>query len=105
MLVEAKAHLSELKEEGKTLASDASTQSHSNHAQIAECIAEASQALNDTLPGTVDLTIDSHYQLANRIASAWKPASCGLPKPEATGLHTGERVLSEGMHISPSLKA
>jgi hypothetical protein len=79
VLVEAKAHLSELKEEGKTLASGASAQSRANHGRIAECIAEASRALHDTLPGMVDLSIDSHYQLANRIASVWKLASCGLP--------------------------
>jgi hypothetical protein len=79
VLVEAKAHLSELKEEGKTLASGASAQSRANHGRIAECIAEASRALQDTLHDTVGLSIDSHYQLANRIASVWKLASCGLP--------------------------
>ena len=79
VLVEAKAHLSELKEDGKELASGASAQSQANHNRIAECIADASHALDAALPGTVNLSVNSHYQLANRIASAWKLASCGLP--------------------------
>ena len=79
LLVEAKAHTSELKDEGKPLASGASAQSKRNHDKIAECIAEASRSLNKFLPGTVNLSMDSQYQLANRIASAWKLASCGLP--------------------------
>ena len=79
ILVEAKAHLSELKEDGKELASGASAQSQANHNRIYECIAEASHALDAALPGSVNLSVNSHYQLANRIASAWKLASCGLP--------------------------
>ena len=79
VLVEAKAHQSELKEDGKPLAANASIQSQKNHDRIAECIAEASHALDGLLPCSVNLSIDSHYQLANRIASAWKLSSCGLP--------------------------
>lgn len=79
VLVEAKAHLSELKEEGKSQDSDASAQSQENHTRITECIAEAARGLSGAIQVPVNISADTHYQLANRIASAWKLASCGLP--------------------------
>lgn len=79
LLVEAKAHEGEIKEDGKDLPPKASAQSEANHEKISESITEASIALNGILGETVHLSIDSHYQLANRIATAWKLASCGLP--------------------------
>jgi hypothetical protein len=78
VLVEAKAHEAELKWEGKPLEEDASRESIRNHQQIGKCIAEASRSLNEKVPG-INIQRDSHYQLANRVAFAWKLAQCGMP--------------------------
>jgi hypothetical protein len=78
VLVEAKAHEAELHWEGKELAKDASNDSIRNHRQIGACISGACQSLNEKLAG-FNMGRDSHYQLANRIAFAWKLAQCGLP--------------------------
>lgn len=78
LLVEAKANDRELDWKGKPLAATASRQSRANHHAIAACIEEANTGLNALLPGFA-LTIDSHYQLCNRLAMAWKLAQCGLP--------------------------
>jgi len=78
VLVEAKANEAELKLEGKPFEEDASRQSISNHQQIGECIAEACRGLNEKIPD-INIQRDSHYQLANRVAFAWKLAQCGMP--------------------------
>jgi len=78
LLVEAKAHDKELKEDGKPRDEDASEGSIANHEQIGRAIAEASAELNKTMAGW-NLSCDSHYQLANRFAWAWKIASMGVP--------------------------
>jgi hypothetical protein len=78
LLVEAKAHVAELKEDCKTLDEDASDLSIDNHKQIGLAITAASLGLNNALPGW-RLSCDSHYQLANRFAWAWKLASMGIP--------------------------
>lgn len=78
VLVEAKAHEAELKWEGKPLEEDASRESIRNHRKIGECIAEACRGLNEKIPGII-IQRDSHYQLANRVAFAWKLAQCGMP--------------------------
>jgi hypothetical protein len=70
LLVEAKAHVAEL--------TDASDGSSKNHEQIGLAIGAASSGLNNALPGW-SLSCDSHYQLANRFAWAWKLASIGIP--------------------------
>ncbi len=54
------------------------TTSKRNHAQIGRAISEASLGLKDTMDGW-NLSRDSHYQLANRFAWAWKLASMGVP--------------------------
>jgi len=72
VLVEAKAHDRELKAEGKSPGNAA------NHARIRVAIDEANQALNSLRPGW-DLSRDSYYQLANRLAWSWKLASLGVP--------------------------
>lgn len=77
-LVEAKAHERELKWDGKRLNSCASSKSVENHDRIGKAIAEASHSLNKIVPG-VNISRDSHYQLANRIAYSWKIASLGIP--------------------------
>jgi len=75
VLVEAKAHVEELSDEGKR--ERASWRSRENHKRIGEAIAEASKELSALVPG-VNISRDSHYQLANRIAFSWKLASIGL---------------------------
>jgi len=77
-LVEAKAHERELDWGGKRLSSGASSRSLENHERIGQAIAEASYALNKIVPG-VNLSRDTHYQLANRLAYSWKIASMGIP--------------------------
>lgn len=78
LLVEAKAHHAELKEDGKPLGKDASEGSKKNHERIGKAICEASSGLEKAMHGW-NLRCDSHYQLANRFAWAWKLASMGVP--------------------------
>jgi hypothetical protein len=78
ILVEAKAHENELSPAGKILRADASANSQANHERIGQAIEEACQALNRIIPG-VGISRDSHYQLSNRVAFAWKLASLGVP--------------------------
>lgn len=84
-LVEAKANVPELSSGPKRLspkAKDPKTnrknRTAANHDRIREAIASASRELA-ALDPSVNLSIDSHYQLANRLAFAWKLASLGLP--------------------------
>jgi hypothetical protein len=76
ILVEAKAHDTESKLEGKKRAS--TPNGEKNHEQIGAAIREADIELNSICPGWA-ITRDSHYQLCNRFAWAWKIASLGVP--------------------------
>lgn len=81
VMVEAKAHKGELKSEGKGLnAKNVANLSDQlqNHDQIGQAIAEAKGGLSTFIKG-VNISRDSHYQLSNRIAFAWKLASLGIP--------------------------
>jgi hypothetical protein len=78
VLVEAKANVPELSRAGKSLPLDASDASKANHNRIGLAIAEARDALAPTLPG-IAIDRDTHYQLSNRLAFAWKLASLGIP--------------------------
>ena len=78
VLVEAKAHMAELKPDGKPLKSSPSENSLKNHRRITACIQEANDAMNGICPGW-NLTATTHYQLANRFAWSWKVASLGVP--------------------------
>jgi hypothetical protein len=73
VLVEAKAHAAEIKIDGKAGEGRAE-----NHARIDAACREASAALNCILPGW-SLSVESHYQLCNRFAWAWRIASLGVP--------------------------
>lgn len=73
ILVEAKAHSKELKQEDKCGSSN-----EANLEQISKAIQEANAGLNTILPGW-KLSKDSHYQLCNRFAWSWKIASLGVP--------------------------
>jgi hypothetical protein len=78
VLVEAKANVPELRCSGKALQSDASGASRQNHQRIGTALDEAYTALRLFSPG-VAISRDSHYQLSNRIAFAWKLATLGVP--------------------------
>lgn len=71
LLVEAKAHHRELKADDRCL-------SNMNKECIEDAISEANSALNAISTGW-DLSPDSHYQLCNRFALAWKLATLGIP--------------------------
>ena len=79
LLVEAKAHKTELSFAGKNLKPSASEQSKLNHTHIAGALQEANCGLRSLLGDEVNLSIESHYQLANRLAWTWKLADCGVP--------------------------
>lgn len=72
LLVEAKAHDRELHTEGKP---DGDAE---NAAQIKAAVREANTGLGQIIGGW-RLSCDSHYQLCNRLAWAWKIASLGKP--------------------------
>ena len=82
VLVEAKAHATELSSEGKLLVgrltAEMQKRSNENHQRIAEAIAEAATALRALIP-QIALSRDESYQFANRMAFAWKLASLGIP--------------------------
>jgi hypothetical protein len=80
VLVEAKAHVEELSDEPKHQKKDTEnklSRSQANHDRIGAAIEEASTALSAVATG-VALSRDSHYQLSNRVAFAWKLASSGI---------------------------
>ena len=96
VLVEAKAHALELKTEGKILKRDASVNSRENHDQIARAIAAARSALQ-LLGHRVCISIESHYQLANRVAFTWKLASLGIPTVLVYLGFTGDEGIREDL--------
>lgn len=72
VIVEAKAHRGELHRDGKD----------SGNAGNDKCISAAVAAANDALGGRATgwgLCTDTHYQLCNRFAWAWKVASLDVP--------------------------
>lgn len=71
ILVEAKAHEGELGDDSCGAIKD-------NGVSIQAALAQATAAWNQLLPGFV-LSADSHYQLSNRFAFAWKVAELGTP--------------------------
>ena len=81
LLIEAKAHDSELRREavGKRLKPDASVGSERNHENIARCIEEANAGLRAATGTGWHLSRDRAYQMSNRFASAWKLTTLGLP--------------------------
>lgn len=78
VLVEAKANHSELSTAGKPLKGTASRNSRENHARIGSAIAAAQAGWQEIDPD-VSISVSSHYQLANRMAHAWKIAEQGMP--------------------------
>lgn len=78
ILVEAKANVPELSASGKSLEATPSATSGANHRRIGSAIQEACDALRQVSP-SIAISRDSHYQLSNRVAFAWKLASLGIP--------------------------
>jgi len=76
LLVEAKAHDKELSEAGKSQPTTSNSQM--NHKHIGIAIEQANAGLNGVMKGWV-LSRDSHYQLSNRFAWAWKLTTLGVP--------------------------
>lgn len=79
LLVEAKAHTNELETAGKAEPWDAREGRLKNHEQIGAAIAEANRGLQSNTQLDWRLSRDSHYQLANRFAWAWKLTALGYP--------------------------
>lgn len=80
LLVEAKAHWSELKEEsrGKKIESDASKDSRKNHSRIGEAIEDAKNGIQGK-GFDIFISRDNCYQLSNRVAHAWWLANQEIP--------------------------
>ena len=81
LLIEAKAHDHELRKEeaGKPLAKDCSDDSKNNHEQIGIAIEAADAYLSEETGIQWRLSRDSHYQISNRFAWAWKLTELGMP--------------------------
>lgn len=81
LLIEAKAHHSELQKEecGKALTFPVSANSMRNHVRIGACLDEASIALASETGRPWALSRDHHYQMSNRFAWAWKLTELGVP--------------------------
>ena len=72
ILIEAKAHEGELGDDRCGATNKANAQ------RIKEALEEANQRWNALFPG-FNLSADTHYQLSNRFAFAWKVAQMGTP--------------------------
>lgn len=72
VLVEAKAHEAEFADDR------CGAKDKSNLKRIADALSKAETAWNGLMPG-FSLSVESHYQLSNRFAFAWKLASMGTP--------------------------
>ena len=77
ILVEAKAHSSELSTDGKR--NPGSDNGWKNHDRIELAIAQANVGLQLAAGGSWALSRDKCYQLSNRFAWSWKLASLGVP--------------------------
>jgi hypothetical protein len=78
VLVEAKAHETELKEDGKVPRPTDSQNSRDNHQRITAAIDQACEAMRHLAPG-ISISVKNCYQFSNRIAFAWKLATMGIP--------------------------
>jgi len=81
LLIEAKAHEAELSNEivGKRFKAEPSDGSKANHDRIGVAIQSASDGLRGSTSISWKLSRDSHYQLSNRFAWAWKLTELGFP--------------------------
>lgn len=81
LLVEAKAHDTELTAEarGRPLNDDASHDRKASHVTIGRAIDDARRSLSADTGLAWGISRDSHYQLSNRFAWAWKLTQLGIP--------------------------
>ena len=81
VLVEAKAHTTELTKEaaGKRLESDCSDDSKAAHDMVGSAIDAARQGLSRATSMSWGVSRDSYYQLSNRFAWSWKLTTLGFP--------------------------
>ena len=81
LLVEAKAHERELANEavGRRLAVDSSLGRKASHETIGSAIESAGIGLNASTKLSWHISRDSHYQMSNRFAWAWKLTDLGVP--------------------------
>jgi hypothetical protein len=81
LLVEAKAHDEELIGEagGRRLAPDATDARKASHGTIGEAIELAKRGLDAATGLEWGISRDTHYQISNRFAWAWKLANSGVP--------------------------
>lgn len=81
MLVEAKAHAQELRKEesGRLLDANASENRRASHGSIGTAIADAAAGLSLATGAPCHISRDTHYQMANRFAWAWKLTELGMP--------------------------
>lgn len=81
LLVEAKAHHSELTKEaaGRKLTENASTERKASHVTIGVAIESARTGLEAATQLNWQISRDTHYQMSNRFAWSWKLAELGIP--------------------------
>ncbi len=81
LLVVAKAHEEELNKEaaGRFIDADSTPDRRVSHEMIGVAIAEACAGLERATSLPCKITRDSHYQMANRFAWAWKLTQLGIP--------------------------
>lgn len=81
LLVEAKAHDEELNKEvgGRKLTPNRSKDRKASHDTIAVAIAHAREGLEKVTSLQWMISRDSHYQMSNRFAWAWKLTEFGIP--------------------------
>lgn len=81
LLVEAKAHVTELTKEaaGRSLESNATAARRASHEAIGRAIEQAAFGLTRDLSAPCRLSRDRCYQMANRFAWAWKLATLEIP--------------------------
>lgn len=81
LLVEAKAHANELSKEalGRILKADSSLERKLSHTKIGAAIEEARAGLERATSLSWKIGRDSHYQMSNRFAWAWKMTQLGIP--------------------------
>jgi hypothetical protein len=81
LLIEAKAHDEELRKEeaGRILDMKSSDDRKASHGTIGVAIASAAGGLEQATSRPWGISRDSHYQMSNRFAWAWKLTELGIP--------------------------
>jgi hypothetical protein len=81
LLIEAKAHAQELRKEeaGRVLDAESSDDRKASHNTIGAAIAEAAGGLTLATAAPCHISRDTHYQMSNRFAWAWKLTELGIP--------------------------